>query len=43
MSVQNFIPTIWSARLNESLKKNLVYGKVVNTDYEGKFKVKVPP
>ncbi|MEK5505698.1 P22 coat protein - protein 5 domain protein [Paenibacillus sp. FSL P4-0113] len=37
MSVQNFIPTIWSARLNESLKKNLVYGKVVNTDYEGEI------
>ncbi|URJ58995.1 P22 phage major capsid protein family protein [Paenibacillus polymyxa] len=38
MSVQNFIPTIWSARLNESLKKNLVYGNVVNTDYEGEIK-----
>ncbi|MGW9529633.1 phage major capsid protein [Paenibacillus terrae] len=38
MSVQNFIPTIWSARLNESLKKNLVYGSVVNTDYEGEIK-----
>ncbi|MGP0578831.1 phage major capsid protein [Paenibacillus peoriae] len=37
MSVQNFIPTIWSARLNESLKKNLVYGEVVNTDYEGEI------
>ncbi|MGZ0042337.1 phage major capsid protein [Paenibacillus ottowii] len=38
MSVQNFISTIWSARLNESLKKNLVYGNVVNTDYEGEIK-----
>jgi hypothetical protein len=38
MSVQHFIPTIWSARLNESLKKNLVYGNVVNTDYEGEIK-----
>ncbi|WP_025683121.1 P22 phage major capsid protein family protein [Paenibacillus maysiensis] len=37
MSVQNFIPTIWSARLNESLKKNLVYGNVVNIDYEGEI------
>ncbi|MFK4303380.1 hypothetical protein ABH892_003500 [Paenibacillus sp. RC254] len=37
MTVQNFIPTIWSARLNESLKKNLVYGSVVNTDYEGEI------
>ncbi|MFK4305283.1 hypothetical protein ABH892_005468 [Paenibacillus sp. RC254] len=38
MTVQHFIPTIWSARLNESLKKNLVYGNVVNTDYEGEIK-----
>ncbi|MGG4186758.1 P22 coat protein - protein 5 domain protein [Paenibacillus jamilae] len=37
MSIQHFIPTIWSARLNESLKKNLVYGNVVNTDYEGEI------
>jgi hypothetical protein len=37
MTVQNFIPTIWSARLNESLKKNLVYGNVVNNDYEGEI------
>ncbi|NHN29635.1 phage capsid protein [Paenibacillus agricola] len=35
MAVTNFIPTIWSARLNESFKKNLVYGNIVNTDYEG--------
>lgn len=38
MSVTNFIPTIWSARLNENFKKNLVYGNVVNTDYEGEIK-----
>lgn len=38
MSVNNFIPTIWSARLNESFKKNLVYGNIVNTDYEGEIK-----
>ncbi|MNW44104.1 P22 coat protein [compost metagenome] len=37
MTVQHFIPKIWSARLNESLKKNLVYGNVVNTDYEGEI------
>jgi hypothetical protein len=35
MAVTNFIPQIWSARLNENLKKVLVYGTVVNTDYEG--------
>ncbi|WP_425446668.1 P22 phage major capsid protein family protein [Dethiothermospora halolimnae] len=37
MSVQNFIPTIWSARLNEKFKRNLVYGNCVNTDYEGEI------
>ncbi|WP_337019953.1 P22 coat protein - protein 5 domain protein [Oceanobacillus massiliensis] len=39
MSVQNFIPQVWSAKLNESLKKSLVYGNVVNSDYEGDAKV----
>lgn len=38
MSVTNFIPTIWSARLNEGFKRNLVYGNCVNTDYEGEIK-----
>jgi hypothetical protein len=38
MAVTNFIPTIWSARLNETFKKNLVYGNVVNTEYEGEIK-----
>lgn len=37
MAVTNFIPTIWSARLLEGLKKSLVYGSVVNTDYEGEI------
>lgn len=37
MAITNFIPTIWSARLNESLKKALVFGNVVNTDYEGEI------
>ncbi|MGF7057192.1 hypothetical protein [Brassicibacter mesophilus] len=37
MAVTNFIPTIWSARLNESLKKSLVFGNIVNTDYEGEI------
>lgn len=35
MAVTNFIPVIWSARLNENLNKALVYGAVVNNDYEG--------
>lgn len=38
MSVNNFIPTIWSARLNESFRKSLVYGNVVNTSYEGEIR-----
>lgn len=35
MTIANFVPNIWSAKLNESLKKDLVFGNVVNTDYEG--------
>lgn len=38
MAVTNFIPTIWSARLNEGFKKALVYGNCINTDYEGEIK-----
>ena len=38
MAVTNFIPSIWSARLNEGFKKALVYGNCVNTDYEGEIK-----
>ena len=37
MTVNNFIPTIWSSKLLESLKKAHVYTQtgVVNTDYQG--------
>ncbi len=37
MSLENFIPTVWSARLLDNLRKALVYGQpgVVNRDYEG--------
>ena len=37
MSVAQFIPTIWSARILEKLQSTLVYGqpKIVNTDYQG--------
>lgn len=35
MSVATFKPTVWSAVLLASLKKKLVYGGLVNTDYEG--------
>jgi len=35
MSLDNFIPTVWSARLFETLKTAHVFANVVNTDYEG--------
>ena len=35
MSLQNFIPTIWSARLYDTLKQAHVLPNVVNRDYEG--------
>ncbi|MET0646980.1 MAG: P22 coat protein - protein 5 domain protein [Pyrinomonadaceae bacterium] len=39
MSVQSFIPTVWSAALLTGLHKNLVFAQpgVVNTDYEGEI------
>ena len=38
MSVANFIPTIWSARLLEHLDKRHVYLNLLNRDYEGEIK-----
>jgi len=38
MAITNFIPQIWSARLLENLRKNLVYTNIVNRDYEGDVK-----
>lgn len=40
MALDNFIPTIWSARLLVNLHKALVYGQdgVVNRDYEGEIR-----
>lgn len=40
MAINNFIPTIWSARLLQNLQKTLVYGQagVINRDYEGQIK-----
>lgn len=38
MSVTNFIPTIWSARLLAHLDNVHVYAKLVNRDYEGEIK-----
>jgi hypothetical protein len=37
VSINNFIPTIWSAKLLQNLHKQLVFGQdfVINRDYEG--------
>ncbi len=37
MSIKNFIPTIWSARLLEHLDKRHVYLNLLNRDYEGEI------
>jgi N4-gp56 family major capsid protein len=39
MAITNMIPAIWSARLLEGLRRNLVYAQpqVVNRDYEGQI------
>lgn len=38
MSVANFIPTIWSARLLRHLDTKHVYASLLNRDYEGEIK-----
>ena len=38
MAIQNFIPTIWSARLLEHLDKRHVYLNLLNRDYEGEIR-----
>ena len=40
MSINNFIPTVWSARLLMGLDKAHVYGALINRDYEGEIKEK---
>ena len=35
MAITNFIPQVWSARLQENLKKALVFGSLCNRNYEG--------
>ncbi len=37
MAILNFIPEIWAATLQSSLKKALVYGGVCNRQYEGQI------
>lgn len=38
MSLQNFIPTVWSGTLLKNLNKAHVYGNIVNRDYQGEIK-----
>lgn len=36
--MSNFKTTVWSARLLANLQKNLVFGNLVNTDYQGEIR-----
>lgn len=42
MAITNFIPTLWSARLLENLRKTLVYGQtgIINRNYEGEIRAR---
>lgn len=35
MAVTSFIPEVWSARLQENMRKQLVFGRLCNRNYEG--------
>ena len=37
MSLDNFIPSVWSAQLIRANEKALVYGNVANRNYEGEI------
>jgi len=37
MSLSNFIPQLWADTILAALQKNLVYGSLYNTDYEGQI------
>lgn len=37
MSIKNFIPTIWSTKMLQHMRDNLVYAGLVNRDYEGEI------
>lgn len=37
MSLNNFIPQLWADTLLAALRKNLVFGALFNTDYEGQL------
>lgn len=38
MAVNSFIPELWAAQAMDTFKKNLVYGTLANTDYEGEIR-----
>lgn len=38
MALDNFIPQLWSAKIITQLRNNLVFGNLVNRDYEGELK-----
>ena len=38
MAISNFIPQIWSARLQEKLQHALVFGALCNRNYEGEIR-----
>ncbi len=38
MSVNSFIPKVWSARLQENLHRQLVFGRLCNRRYEGEIR-----
>jgi len=40
MALSNFIPAVWSARALVNLNKTLVYGNIVNRDFEGDIREK---
>ncbi len=37
MAINNFIPQVWSARLQDNLQRALVFGKLCNRNYEGEI------
>jgi len=37
LSLNSFIPTLWADTILSALQKNLVYGALFNTDYEGQI------
>lgn len=37
MSLQNFIPKVWAARIHRELEERYVFGNLVNRDYEGEI------